>query len=240
MKLSLQKSLTYLGGIAIVLAVLAVCVVWFWRPGSFFKYPNWGHRLGGDVVSDHPENTLEIFRLTILDRKLESNEAYLYSECDLRETADHEIVIFHDWDLGRLVPDTHENRAAIGTSEKIEKQTIHELTLEQVKKLRLSGGEQIPTLEELLECACELNLQKPLLLEIKLLRTDAGRRQMLELAEKYRDQSDLQIDFLAFRRNISRSFDDPRKWLDKIKASGFRVYQVYRSKTPQNDICENW
>ena len=220
--------------------MLAGGVVWFWMPGSFYKYPNWGHRLGGDVITDHPENTLEIFRETILGKKLESDDEYLYSECDLRETRDHEIVIFHDWDLSRLVPDTPENRAVIGTNEKFEKQTIHELTLEQVKKLRLSGGEQIPTLEELLVCASELNLQKPLLLEIKLLHSDTGRQKVIDLAKKYRDSSDLQIDFLAFRRNIRRSFDDPKKWLRKFKANGFRVYQVYRSKTPANDICENW
>ena len=235
----LRKSLIYLGGIAGSLAMLASCIVWFWMPGTFFKYTNLGHRLGGDVISDHPENTLELFRMTILDRKLESDPEYLYSECDLRETADQEIVIFHDWDLSRLVPDTPENRVAIG-AEKIDKQTIQELTLLQIKKLRLSGGEQVPTLEELLSCASELDLEKPLLLEIKLLHSDVGRQKAIELAQKYRDQHQMEIDFLAFRRNIRRSFDDPRKSLDKFKAAGFRVYQVYRDKTPNNDICENW
>jgi len=239
MKFSLQKILIYISSIAGLLTMLAFCVIWFWLPGTFYKYPNWGHRLGGDVVTDHPENTRELFRATILDQKLESHPEYLYSECDLRETADHEIVIFHDWDLSRLIPDTEENRTAIGAA-KIEKQTIQELTLDQIKNLRLRGGEQIPTLEELLCCANELDLKKPLLLEIKLLHSDAGRQKVIELAKKYRDQSNTQIDFLAFRRNIRRSFDDPHEWLGKFKAAGFRVYQVYRDKTPGNDICETW
>lgn len=167
-----------------------------------FKQFNAGHQLGGDMYTDIPGNTIYAFERA--KRELEQEPDYLYSECDLRETKDHEIVIFHDWDIGRLVPDSTANQSSLGV-DRIGRIPINELTLEQIRSLELAGGHKIPTLEEVLRCAEQIELKKPLLLEIKVLGSDTGRTKVLELATKYRDQSNLEIHFLAFRRNISRS-----------------------------------
>ena len=161
---------------------------------------------------------------------MEQTPDYKYSECDLRETKDHRIVVFHDWDIGSLVPDNKENRAALGL-DSVESIPIKDLSLSQLQSLRLRGGHQIPTLEEVLQCAAELKIEKPLLLEIKVLHSDAGRNRVIELAKKYRDTHGIEIHFLAFRRNISRSFPQPIDWLQRFADADFRVYQVFRPKT---------
>ncbi len=209
----------------------------FYYPGTFRKEANTGHRLGGDVFTDLPENSLAVFRKAIAE--IERNEDYLYSECDLRETLDHHIVIFHDWDLKRLVPDCVENRLALDEPQ-IGQQRIRDLTLAQIKSLELENGHPIPSLEELLETAIELNLKKPLILEIKYFHSERGRQAVIDLAKKYRDHSQLEIHFSAFRRNLGRSCPTPKNWLNQFQSAGFRVYQVYRPKTSQYDLCETW
>lgn len=218
-------------------AIAVWLLVGFYYPGTFRKERNLGHRLGGDACPDLIENTLEVFRTAIPQFK--PSDGYLYSECDIRETLDHHLVIFHDWDLERLVPDSTENRKALGVG-RIGDQKICELTLRQVKALRLRRDQEIPTLEEVLREAMDLNLKKPLLLEIKHLHSDEGRQAVIDIARKYRDQSSLEIHFLAFTRNLSRSFPDTRTWLDKFHENGFRVYQTYRPKTPEYDLCKTW
>ena len=169
---------------AATITLAVYCVIWFWRPGTLRAEYNEGHRLGGDLILELPENTLPIFRAAI--DQLESNPDYLYSECDLRETKDHEIVIFHDWDLVRLVPNTQPNRDVLG-GQAIGPQAIKDLTLAEIKALRLNGGHEIPTLEDVLNCATELQIKKPLILEVKFLHSDIGRQRAIDLAARCRD-----------------------------------------------------
>ena len=119
-------------------------------------------------------------------------------------------------------------------------QPVNTLPLEQLQALQLQGGARIPTLEAVLQTAVRIKPAKPILLEIKLLHSDEARLRILDLAKQYRDQHDLEIHFLAFIRNINRSFDEPRQWLDRFSDAGFRVYQVYRPKTQEYDLCKTW
>ena len=220
------------------LAIFIICSVSFWRPGTFFYTPNLGHRLGGDCIDSYPENTLEVFRFAIED--FESKDDYAYSECDLRETFDNQIALFHDWDLARLVPDTDENRKAMDVDRIDNSVVFNKLTLEQIKRLRLKSGCQIPSLEEFFQCAAEVRPGKPILLELKLFRTEATCSRVIEMTKEFRDTTGLEVHFLAFVRNIKRSHPRPREWLDEFQAAGFRVYQAYRPKTPEYDLCETW
>jgi glycerophosphoryl diester phosphodiesterase len=213
--------------VATLAGVLAVAaVVGCWRPGMLRGTPNQGHQLGGDIYETLPGNTIECFVSAI--REL---------ECDIRETKDHELIVFHDWDVSGI-PNTDHNCSVLGG--RPAGQAICDLTLEQVQSLRLAGGAGIPTLEEILETAAEIRPKKPLLLEIKYLHSDDARNRMLELAKRYRDQNAISIHFLAFIRNIQRSFPEPREWLDRFAQNEFCVYQVYRPKTDQYDLCRTW
>lgn len=206
-------------------------------PGTFRKELNLGHRLGGDVYPNIAENSLAVFRKAIAE--IEHHEDYLFSECDIRETADHHLIVFHDQNLERLVPNNPVNRHALKT-DRFGDVKICELTLEQVKALQLCDGQTIPTLKEILETAVQLQPKKPVLLEIKHLHSDQGRQAAIDLARRYRDQSNLEIHFLAFARNLRRSYPEPRIWLDKFNTNGFRVYQTYRPKIAKFDQCVTW
>jgi len=225
--------------LALLLAVVLVGGIVGWvRPGLMRSTPNDGHQLGGDLLAEIPGNTLQSFETAI--SKLESRPGYLYSECDVRETKDNQLVVFHDWDVSR-VPKTDRNRKALG--EPVGEQPVCELTLEQLKGLELQSGCSIPTLEEVLQKAVELKPTKPLLLEIKYLHSDTARNQLLESAKRFRgmdEEGGLEIHFLSFIRNINRSFPDPEQWLEDCAQNGFRVYQAYRPKIKAYDLCETW
>jgi MFS family permease len=74
-------------------------LVFFWRPVAWpqgaLELPRWqahrGYRPGGTVQ----ENTLAAFRLA-------SQAGATMTECDIRLTADREVVVFHDSDLARI------------------------------------------------------------------------------------------------------------------------------------------
>ena len=90
------------------------------------------HRGGGDLST---ENTVESIRAAI-------EAGATASEIDVQRTADGHYVIFHDNTLKRLCNDPH---------------TIQELTLEEIKKLRITAPDghqvRIATLEEILNTA---------------------------------------------------------------------------------------
>ena len=96
------------------------------------------HRGGGDLST---ENTVESIRAAIV-------AGATASEIDVQRTADGHYVIFHDNTLKRLCNDPR---------------TIQELTLEEIKKLRITAPDghqvRIATLEEILNTAKdEINL----------------------------------------------------------------------------------
>lgn len=231
----MRTNLKFLFISVMVLVLVIAVVVGCWRPGLLRATPNNGHQLGGDLFASVPGNTIEAFEIGILDH--EASEDWKYSECDIRETVDNRLIVFHDWDLTN-VPNTEFNQKVLG--EAVGNQPVNTLTLKQLQMVQLQGGHRIPTLEEVLQVAGRLKLKKPILLEIKLLHSDTARYRMIELAKQYRDEHDREIHFLAFIRNIKRSFNDPTKWLRRISDSGFRVYQVYRPKTAEYDLCETW
>ena len=90
------------------------------------------HRGGGDLST---ENTVESIRAAI-------EAGATASEIDVQRTADGHYVIFHDNTLKRLCDDPR---------------TIQELTLEEIKKLRITAPDghqvRIATLEEILNTA---------------------------------------------------------------------------------------
>ena len=229
----MKKVLTRFAWMLLLATFVIAAVVGFWRPGLLRGQSNEGHQLGGDLFKELSGNTIECFEKGI--ENFESRDGWLYAECDIRDTKDGHLIVFHDWDISS-VPNSAENQAAIGGP--VSNQAICDLTLDQIQGLTLKCGCKIPTLEELLEKAVELKLKKRLLLEIKYLHTDVGRERLVELAIQYRDGHEIEIHFLAFIRNIYRSFPNAEAWLKKVSQSKFHVYQAFRPKTAEYDLCE--
>lgn len=217
--------------VALILVVIAL-IVGLYRPGFLRGQPNDGHQLGGDLMTNVSGNTIECFEQAV--KLYEHQDSWLYAECDIRETKDNHLIVFHDWDISSL-KNSETNQLAI--QEKVEGQAIRDLTLQQISRLELNCGNSIPTLLQVLEKARDLKLKKPLLLEFKHLHSDKGREKLLELAMQYRDEHGIEIHFLSFVRNINICFPESKKWMSRFSKNGFRVYQVYRPKTPNYDFA---
>ena len=100
-----------------------------------YKTLNIAHR---GFTKGLPDNTLEAFYAAI-------KPGIDGIECDVHETADHHFIIFHDSELtGR---------------------TITELTLQEIRKVKIAEHYQIPTLEETLALC---HNRTKLMLELKL------------------------------------------------------------------------
>jgi glycerophosphoryl diester phosphodiesterase len=142
---------------------------------------NIAHR--GGISDGYPENTLAAFR-----RAMAVGADVI--ELDLRATKDGRLVILHDETLDRTTDGTG---------------LVTNFTLEELKKLKAGGNEQIPTYEEVLQLVA--NTGTKLLLDIKnspLL--DQG--EIVRLTEKYQADSDVifgvrDLDGFAELRNLN-------------------------------------
>ena len=101
-----------------------------------------GHRGAGGEL---PENTLKAFKHAV-------EVGADVVECDVRETADGELVVIHDPDFKRVA----------GVDKR-----VRELTLKEIKeKIRISGVEPVPTLKEVLstvngKCGLFIEIKEP-------------------------------------------------------------------------------
>ena len=101
-----------------------------------------GHRGAGGEL---PENTLKAF-----ERGISAGADVV--ECDVRETADGELIVVHDPDFKRVA----------GVDAKVK-----ELTLKEIKeKIRVAGTEPVPTLREVVEtvngrCGLFVEIKEP-------------------------------------------------------------------------------
>jgi hypothetical protein len=195
---------------------------------------NLGHRMGGDVYT--PENTLYCYEKAL--KHLQDNPDFLYVELDIQETKDGKIVVFHDTDsIKRLVPKSSHNRTILKSTlrkSEFDKIRISDLTLSQITKLSLAKNACIPTLENVLQASLRWKLRKPILIEIKSLRSDQCRSNLIELVSQFRGQLD--VNFLAFHANFNRSFPDPLRWNPLFKRNGFKVYTAEKPKTDEFDL----
>lgn len=98
-----------------------------------------GHR---GAKAYEPENTLRSFKYAI-DLGVDA------VELDVRKTKDNELVVIHNADVDKTTDG---------------KGSVNELTLEEIKKLVTDKGEQVPTLEEVLDL---VGKQVKVLVEIK-------------------------------------------------------------------------
>jgi len=180
------------------------------RP-AYSGIKNIGHRVAagrGEFHSHLPENSISALKEALTGtsykgRPLQFHPDFVYMEFDVQETADGELVLFHDGNLTRMLPQNEKNKGAIskiveeiskssGAESKTpsyDKLKIHDLTINQLKSLVMANSEdeRIPTLEEFLQKCREWWLFKPMTLEIKDIYSDEAREKLLDLLAYYRD-----------------------------------------------------
>jgi len=119
-----------------------------------------GHRVGAKGFDgERVENSLEALR-HLAARDAAGDFAFShfpFIEFDVQETKDGQLVLFHDAQLGRAIPDTGPNVTALQALRNqgidVETVTVQELTAAQLATLHLGGnpGVYVPTLKQFLE-----------------------------------------------------------------------------------------
>jgi glycerophosphoryl diester phosphodiesterase len=153
-----------------------------------------GHRGGAEgFKGEHCENTVEAVT-ALLQREQEQGPlpCFPYLEFDVQETADGELVVYHDNLLTRGIPAGGINAAPIAQLEQdtgtpFGLLTVADCRLVQLQALRLGGrpGVCIPTLKQFLEACIAGGVQRSLAIEVKQLLTDAGRLKFLDTISWY-------------------------------------------------------
>jgi len=192
-------------------------------------YTNLGHRAGGGCFKKLPENSLPSLRASLAENgkrpPLQKRKDFVYLEFDVRETADHELVVFHDNTLNRMM-----DRGAL-------KLKVRKLTLKQLQNFRFKDlpDETIPTLEEFIDTCIDLKLSKPMVIEIKEIYSVEGKEKLLALCDYYREslKGDREIiyennfDFpkeplilMGFSKNCTKTFgkgEKRKRWAEILK-----------------------
>lgn len=200
---------------------------------------------------------------------LQLDPKFTYLEFDVQETFDGKLVLFHDNGLTRLF-DKKENAEAIkileanvdiknriGKKVKFSSIKVKDLTLDELRlfKLKGLGNEKIVELKDYMNAARELGLVKPLILEIKYVRSDAALAEMLDLMQSYyheyamdagvivEDDFDFpgMVTFLSFKGNVEKSIgkigsEKHKFWCDQIRDLGLQG--IYRPIIHSKDYCK--
>lgn len=185
---------------------------------------NAGHRLGGDVVPNAVENTLEVLAV-YLDNNGPKHESHKYLETDINSTKDHELVIYHD--------KCFERKEFKGTE--FYKKCIRDLSLEDIKKIKLPNGYAIPTLSELLKVLVDKRYQGRILFEVKRIQTDEARESLVSKINKYKEYNS-SAAYLAFSSAFKKSFPNKKYWCPKTGV----VHKAGKAKTVKNDYCRGY
>lgn len=205
---------------------------------------NAGHRAGGHGYGgpQPQENTLEALRdLIRRDNAKDCGplQKLAYVECDVHETKDGVLVVFHDDTLKRAIPDADGLNAAplaalreVGLS--LNTARIHQMTAAQLQGFHLGGinGSHIPTLQDYLRVCTEEGLRRSIAVEVKTLQTDVGRQQLLDLMRGYAadnsgrlEQSWPQLKYNLFGWAAVIAF--PQTWAQnfgEFKSDGWRFW----------------
>jgi glycerophosphoryl diester phosphodiesterase len=186
---------------------------------------NIGHRLGGDVTSRYPENTVESLSELIKHRRTDYN--FRYIEFDVQEVSDTNLYVFHDRTINRVIPvEKFGNEQVLQPlsedSNRIEFSSLSEIEIQQIN---LSADSiKVPTMEQVLITIKKLNFKGKSYIEIKRFTTDKGRNDFITLIEKY--SKGLNLTVIASEKNFKYSFPDQVKWCREFNKRGIPVLKV--------------
>ncbi len=187
---------------------------------------NIGHRLGGDVVKQYPENTVQGLSLFLSRYKNSSN--FRYIEFDIQESADSSLFVFHDKYINRMVPvDKFGNDGVLKSKLRsgVQKIPLSELNSDVIQKLNLTNDSvKIPELDDIFPVLKDAEYRGKVYVEVKYITTDEGREKFIRSILKYRD--DIEIYVLAFKTNFKKSFPDTKKWCSEFNEKRIPVVRV--------------
>lgn len=153
---------------------------------------NWGHRAGGDLFKDLPENSLESLS-KLCEQKYQNNKKLIYLEFDVWEIADGSLVVFHDKFIKKKLPYKWQKPEVLqnildrleqvkGKKMKYRDVKITDLYLDEVKSLIYSKSTQShpASLDEFVNTIETCEFTKPVVVEIKGLFTEYARENLIQ------------------------------------------------------------
>jgi glycerophosphoryl diester phosphodiesterase len=198
---------------------------------------NYGHRGGcespGYRTMGIPENSLLCLEAGLMGYdgrpSLQHHKSFRYLEFDVRETLDHEIVVYHGGSKGAVfsrkkrfkkdhaaVPykghleniETFKRFVDEGLKKSWKKVRVKDLTLMQIQRLKLKGiyDQHIPSLKEYLEMAAKLGVIKPVMVEIKGINTELGREKLMDIVSEFNETYATYADIII-NENSSNEFE---------------------------------
>ena len=196
-------------------------------------YSDLNHRGGCENDYYHkimllPENSLICLEAGLVGigggEMLQDSEMFEYLEFDVRETKDHEIVVYHGGSKGRIfgkdgpastsnamIPYSAYNKAVyesfnIGISWK--KVRVKDVTLEQISQFKLYGeyDQFVPSLQEYLQATITFGLRRPLMVELKDIYSIDGRDKLLQIVSSYK-QNFINLVDINLVANPKKEFD---------------------------------
>ena len=168
-------------------------------------FANDGHRLGGEWCNNE-DNTLLAFEKLLKNHR--DSPDFKYAEYDIRESADGELVAYHD--------------------KKLLRKDIEKLTLKEIRKLK----PDIATVNEIYHFANTHRLKKPLVADIKHLKSDKARAELIRLAVTYKE---IETWFMGKPADIRVAFDDFHRWAVMFQRNNIPMYIPKMEKTILND-----
>jgi glycerophosphoryl diester phosphodiesterase len=172
------------------------------------KMSNIAHRLGKrELVGE--ENTIARFKANL---KYQHLEAYQYIEFDINETLDHHLIVFHDRDFKKFG----------------DKRLVAEVSLSEIR----SRYPQIPTLVELFEVFKASYVSKPIIIEIKRIKSDIARLNLVKMILSLRNLVNVEVNCMAFRSHWKKSFPKATResYRKEFNTFGIKVYNVKNKK----------
>jgi hypothetical protein len=169
---------------------------------------NIGHR-GGSKELVGEENTITRVAANL---KYQHLEAYKYLEFDIVETLDNELIVFHDRDFKRFG----------------DKRLVSEVSMNEIRSLYSF----IPKMSELVEFLSKTPTSKPILVEIKRIKSDIARLNLVKMILSLRNLVNVEINCMAFRSHWKKSFPKATResYRKEFNTFGIKVYNVKNKK----------
>ncbi|NHZ84338.1 MAG: hypothetical protein GWP19_00465 [Planctomycetia bacterium] len=178
---------------------------------------NIGHRLGGNMINEYPENTIECLQLFL--GRYSDDPHFSYLELDVQETKDSNLVIFHDNTIERIIPlDKFGNDTLLAKYINTKKESYNMIDFSKNELMNFKLDERnthISNLEQILSFLDSINFNKEILVEIKLLKTDKSKQHLIDIIDKY--NNNLKIKLMADVYHYQYSFTNPEVWCSEFK-----------------------
>ena len=193
---------------------------WIYKQLKKAGKTNWGHRLYDKDHPAIPENSIAALRNGL---KYQIFDQFRYWEFDVVESSDGILFVFHDATKKKTV-----RRLCPTAPYNLIDRSLYDIASFNIKQLRLmETNETIPTLAEIFSEFSRREIIKPIHIEIKKLMTTKAKKDIVLMANSFRNETGYTVKFMMFRSKFNRVFKDDKDWfLGLLKMYNFELIWI--------------